>query len=561
MRIFVAVLCPFLATAQQTGRVDGRVVSALDGVPVSRAFVRLIGQTPPAQTSYLETTSSDGRFSAKGLPPGSYQATAERNGFRMVQQGPLLLNVVAGETSKTEIQLVPLAILSGVVTDENGDEVAAAAVRLLRYTVRYGQRMLISMTNGNTDDRGQFRLANVLPGRYYLAVSGPPNNNFAQVNEVRGLSSQTSDLPTYYPSSPDIRGAIMLEVQSANIENLRVRMRRGRTYSIKGTVVGSMIVANGPRPNLNLIPRSGDSGGSQLFAFLRPAGDFEMTGVAPGEYTMVVRFTDPADPVNVTFGRADVVVTNSNLENVTVRMEDNLEVSGKLTIEGFTDLNAYFADMNATRPSAPPGVAQPSRLGSIGLMPSDNSGAYAAEIQIQDDGTFRAKSIPPMSYLMNLSNLPSRTYVKARRLNGQDLSDSRLDLRSTGSIVVLELMLGAKPPSLTFKSPSGIVFAPSVRQTVSVWPTKPGFPDMAGGVRTMSLEPQLGVSPSHLPPGDYFAALWEEAPAQDLIQLPEFLAKFNTLATRVTLKEGETSTVELKVISKDASQKAVAEFP
>ena len=53
---------------------------------------------------------------------------------------------------------------------------------------------------------------------------------------------------------------------------------------------------------------------------------------------------------------------------------------------------------------------------------------------------------------------------------------------------------------------------------------------------------------------------WEEAPSE-FINVPDFLARFNEVAKRVTLREGETVTVEPTVILRDAARKAVAEFP
>jgi hypothetical protein len=45
------------------------------------------------------------------------------------------------------------------------------------------------------------------------------------------------------------------------------------------------------------------------------------------------------------------------------------------------------------------------------------------------------------------------------------------------------------------------------------------------------------------------------------MRVPEFLARFNGSAARVTVKEGETATVEAKVISREALRRAYAELP
>jgi hypothetical protein len=577
--VLVLLLTIAHAIAQQTGRIEGRVLTP-DGNPVPKASVRLVGGLPTPsqkQTAYVENTSSDGRFTVEGMVPGTYTAVAQRIGYispnqNQPAQRPFYVTVTAGETKPgVVIQLVPLASISGTVTDEDGDAVPGAQVRLLRYMYLQGTLRLQGIASATADDRGQFRLPNVQPGRYYLAASPSPAGNFSlgnQITEVRGRSAQESNLPTFYPSSADARGATLLEVKSSAIENLRVRMMRGRMFAIKGTVTGfNGGSAPGRRPSINVIPKGGDTGALNLGTQVRPAGDFETAAVPPGQYTVLARFTDPATPTKVTLGRAEVTVTNANVEGITLRMSEGMELTGKMTIDGIADMGSYMAGVTANRfqvPNSGASVQQPSRMPMLMLLPAETIPISTPPFVVQDDGSFRAQNVAPMKYSLIIQNLPPGSYVKSLRLNGQATDGNTLDFSGSGA--TLDMVLSTKGASLSFTAPDGVTPAspaegPPAAQMITVWRATPDSFSPTGGVQTAFLTPQGNAGLRGLAPGDYFAAMWEETPSQELIRIPDFLARFNTQAARVTLKEGESGTVQPKVISRAAVEKEMAQFP
>ena len=291
MRTVLALFLASICTAQQPGSIEGRVVTPT-GAPVPKATVRLVAPaSAPGQQSaaYVEVTSSDGRFVAEGIAPGRYNANAQRTGYAPVRTStgavtPVTVEIAAGETkSGIEIRLTPLAIISGMVTDADGDPVPGAQIRLMKYA--FSSRLtLTNSSGGNSDDRGMFRLPSVQPGRYYLSAlpPGAPANQ----NEIRGRSAREVNLPTFYPNAADVRGAVALSVDSAEVSNLNIRMLRGGLYSIKGNFVGP-----------DGAPVSGQistfsKGGEQppgINMQTRDPGVFQLSNMPPGEYTLVAQ--------------------------------------------------------------------------------------------------------------------------------------------------------------------------------------------------------------------------------------------------------------------------------
>jgi len=273
MRILwiLVALCS-LAAAQAPARVEGRVVSTT-GEPVRKATVRLVlnGQPPKA---YIELTGSDGRFLFEGVAPGRYSISAQKAGYGPASTAGTGSALVfeGGEARRgVEIRMTPASVVSGRLTDPDGDPVQGAQVQLMRRGYARGRRTLQYAVSAQTDDRGQYRITNVQPGHYYVLASDPAARTFGvNPNEIRGLSALEANLATYFPNSPDVGGSLLVYVGAgAEVDNLDIRMRRGRTYSVHGVAVDEsgapvqaqltlyQASAEGPSPNTQTTARPG----------------------------------------------------------------------------------------------------------------------------------------------------------------------------------------------------------------------------------------------------------------------------------------------------------------
>ena len=100
--------------AQATGTVNGRVVDATSGQPVSAAQITVNG------TTLGRSTGDDGRFTLSGVPTGSRVLTVRRIGY---QQQTRSVTVSAGTSATVDFSLVTSSVsLAGVVVTATGEE-------------------------------------------------------------------------------------------------------------------------------------------------------------------------------------------------------------------------------------------------------------------------------------------------------------------------------------------------------------------------------------------------------------------------------------------------------
>src|SRR4051794_31943754 len=118
------------ATPQKPGVVRGSVVSAT-GEPLKKAEVTLRAQGRGG-TGYSTTTDANGSFTFASVEPGTYAAIAQRNGYvsgDLTRRSLNTVTVTAGqEASSVVLKLTPQGVITGRVSDEDGDALAFAQV-------------------------------------------------------------------------------------------------------------------------------------------------------------------------------------------------------------------------------------------------------------------------------------------------------------------------------------------------------------------------------------------------------------------------------------------------
>src|SRR5438094_435244 len=98
------------------------------------------------------------------------------------------------------------------------------------------ERLFSKERRAQTNDRGEYRLFWITPGRYYLSaastnrpVPGVPFNPGGFTNKYPR---------TFYPSSSDVASAVPIEVQPAvELSGLDFRLNEQPTYRVRGRVV------------------------------------------------------------------------------------------------------------------------------------------------------------------------------------------------------------------------------------------------------------------------------------------------------------------------------------
>ena len=285
------------ADARPTAMIVGRVLDAASGVPVPGVTVSLFGGHIRGAEPPKLMTDPQGRFIYRNLPPGSYELMTTKPGYingaygRRRHDGPSRsVQLSRGErATDLTILLWRPGTISGVIVDEAGEPMVSAPVRAYRRTVVNGRSVLeLTGPSQGTDDRGSYRLANLEPGEYLVAVpaaggsaptslveayrAGGSTNDPARrelsatisatglsaasggnVTRVggrvvalpRGLAPPTGDgLPsvvyptTYYPAATAAREATMIALRSGEVKaGIDISMRPVPAVKVSGTVL------------------------------------------------------------------------------------------------------------------------------------------------------------------------------------------------------------------------------------------------------------------------------------------------------------------------------------
>jgi hypothetical protein len=551
-----------------TGRILGRVVSTDTGGPLRRAQVRL---TAPEIGVKTALTDAEGRFQFRELPAGRFTLNASKSGYVSVQYGqtrpfeqgrPIEL-ADKQVLDKADVAMPRGGVISGRIVDEFGDPLPDALVSAMRQTWSNGRRRLLPTgRTSQTNDLGQFRMYGLPPGEYYISASlrnidimmmdaallGGPSSG------ASGSTPSSGYAPTYFPGTTTagnaqrVTVAVGQEAQNTDFALAPVRLAKitGTVMTSDGKPLEGGIVTAVPTSRtgeVGLALMGGSTGRTSK------DGNFSIPSVAPGEYTLTVRSvriitSDGGDTMmfraTIGGGGADgpesetasvpVVVSGEDLSNVVIITSKGATASGRITFEG----------------GAAP-ASSSVRITSV-ATDADSPGMMAAGgATVKEDGSFQLKGLSGRR-LLRVNNLPPGWTLKSVRLNGDDVTDTGVEFKSGQDLSGLEVVASSRQTEI-----SGGVTASNGSAlkdyTVVVFSDDPQYwslpftrwvngtrPDQEGRFRL-----------SNLPAGSYNIV------AVDYIEAgawgdPDLLDRLKSHAKRITLSEGGSERVDLKLV-------------
>jgi protocatechuate 3,4-dioxygenase beta subunit len=366
------------------GLMVGQVVDATTKEPVPGVIVTVLGgptilasrglapagagqrgAPPEPEAPRQVLTDESGRFMFRDLAAGRYSLRAMSPGYLtgsygQTRPGGSSQTLELAEDEKrgdVVVRMWRTATLTGTVVDEAGEPVVGQTVRVLRRTVVGGRPRFVLSPTAQTDDRGAFRFANLMPGDYVVGAIFVSNTMPASTAEAyyqnimaggrsldspvyRALSSSgapsatgrgyrvgefiftpgTSTVlgagaapapasedtvliypTTFYPSARSISQATVMTLTAGEDRtaiNLQIRLMP--TVRVSGTLMGP----DGPVANtgVKLLPHEGDTTAIDLdleaaATATDASGTFTFLGVTPGPYLLkVLRVPRPASP-------------------------------------------------------------------------------------------------------------------------------------------------------------------------------------------------------------------------------------------------------------------------
>ena len=201
-----------------TASIEGTVISD-EAQPkrLRRALVALSGPALPG--GRVEITDDEGRFRFTGLGAGQYGLAVNKPGYagrfygssRVMSSGrggpavPANLSIRDGETRSIAMRLPRGAVITGGVTDTDGQPVPGVIVVVMadRFDRATGVRRLQATDTMAVDDRGVYRFFDLSAGQYVVYAQMLLSGEQQEVKRSAGDTRSLIAANTYYPSTAD----------------------------------------------------------------------------------------------------------------------------------------------------------------------------------------------------------------------------------------------------------------------------------------------------------------------------------------------------------------------
>ena len=524
--------------------VEGQVVNAVTGEPITRASVLLMrsapvpGETGPP-TSYSTQSNSTGQFVMKDIEPGKYRLTVNRNGyvtFTYGASGPMrpgtTLSLIRQQhLTDLALKLTPQAVITGRILDDEREPVANAQVALQSYRYVNGRKQLTSspLGGGNTtNDLGEYRLFGVAPGKYYVSVTPMPVGQMFAVDRSASAETEEDYVPTYYPGTVDPAAASQLDVPAGGqLRSIDLVLLKGRTVHVKGHITHGL--SGRQNVSIFLAPRNpGAMMGPMRNNQIDAAGNFDIRKVTPGQYNLTAVLNEGGMSRQA---RVPVDVGGTNVEGLNIVIGPGITVKGHLRAEG----DSATVDLSNVRLNL-----QPRESGGIMFGPMGQGKANA-------DGLFEISNATPDRYNLFVSGLPSGAYVKAIRSDQVDVLASGLDMTSGASPADIEIVISPKAGAVTGVAQNPNTGNPMPGAMVVLIPQDQQRKEQPTYYKFMASDQNGAFSLTGLTPGEYKAYAWEDIEIGAYMD-PDFMKPIEEKGEAVSMQEGEQKTLTLKVI-------------
>jgi len=530
-----------LASAQESvpaanaSPIAGTVVKEPGSQPLKKVLVQFIAEDQKAGGNYTASTDAGGHFHIENVLPGRYRLYLEKTGFvevnaRGIKSDVNVFTVQAGQTvDDLLLRMLPTAIISGRITDEDGDPMSG--VRVIAQKKKPGKSTRETTGSEATNDLGEYRLSGLFPGQYWIVAMPPPDiRDYEPQHEKSPQGDSPPDnryVTTYYPGTYDAMQASAVTLRADDEMPVNFTLVPARTYRVRGIVTG---VPAAQKPVVELVSRAGDSIHASEVG---PDGQFEVRGVAPGSY--VLRASAGTELQSLT-ARQDVNVVAADVEGVKLAPLPSFRLSGHLRIDGpaSADLTQYTVNLRQAELPEDPGF----------FMSQDFFGTNAPVDRL---GNFEWKNVNPGAYIVQVygGDGQSNFFLKSVKLGERNIETG---FTASGP-ATLDLLVSSKggtvEGAVVEKEKDVDNDHPVANATVVAVPEEKyrKLPDRFG----------IGSSDQHgrftirgVAPGSYTLYAWQDL-EEGVYRDADFLKSQEANGTAVKVEEGSHQTVELKL--------------
>jgi Carboxypeptidase regulatory-like domain len=539
---------------------QGVVVNGFNQNPLRKAKVTLKPVPGSASSSpYSVSTEADGGFKLEKVEPGRYILFAEKEGFvrgnygaaRPMGLGATLQLKEAQNLKDLTVKLTSQGALTGRILDADGEAVRGVFVYALKNQVMLGRKRLVPAAAPTaTDDRGQYRISSLAPGKYFLVATSQTQAAVLQQASTDAKPKKEKDAVdegyalTYYPNSPDVTGASPVDLRVGTEEiKLDLSMPKTRVFRISGKVVNA--VTNSPMKGviLQLIAGHGENVqtvSAAIRVIQAESGEFEIANIPAGPYTLFAVSQALEDPMAM---QLPITLTDQNLEGVVLSLGGGSDVPVAAKLEGAgADGQIANSDKDA-KPLSPAGVR-------VLLRMRENPAVGMASVVVDKENKAVLKKLQAERYTLTLLALPDGIYLKSARFAGQEVSDSVLDARSVPANASLDLLFAATSAEFTGMVrnekgepvPGAIVTLVAKRTDL---------------FRSATADQDGNFKVSNVAPGDYQVFAWEDLEG-DSAEDEDFRKPFSSRAVKVSMSPSDHKNQSLTMITRETVEQAQA---
>jgi hypothetical protein len=425
-----------------TFSISGTAVSATTGTPLDRAEVSLSTPGPRGSQVAESITTENGGFRFDHLQAGKYRLSASRRGYITAgyqDHDGFFTGIVTGRNLSTDglrLELLPTAIIGGVITDDSGEPIGGAQVHLFRMDQYTGEAKIVGAGQDTTDDTGTYEFARLKAGTYYVGVSASPWYAFhpGRKTDATGNPLPDDQQPhspldvaygmNFYENATDSASAsaialnagdrvdVNLSMHAVPAIHIQVTLRAAEQGASRGIVMPMLAqeVFGEQQMQPGGVTWTSTRGDSQQIG--------EFGGIAPGHYVLR-QFQQQGSSDGPRTATVDL--TTNQTVDFTAASVAGVDVSGKVVMAS--------------------GARLPNRT-RLSLVPPDGGSSRESTV-VDADGAFALHSVPPGRYDVQIGASGAQLAVAQMAANGAEVEGSHITVAAEPVLLAASLASGS----------------------------------------------------------------------------------------------------------------------
>lgn len=411
-----------------------------------------------------------------------------------------------------------LAEIRGRVLDTEGEPVAGVTIMVLRSTVTNGRRESLISKMATTNDRGEYRVAELPPGRYLVKAAGFQQTSVYLGDDPPMPNTQETFEPTWFPraQNEDTAAPVVLAPGAEAHADFLLELKPGRR--IRGRITN--LIPYQPVA-LQLFARGEDVALSRS-SINQENGSFEIRGVLDGAYRLRVIQLQPNQ--ELLFAERRIEVAGKDLDGIELALSPGWVMKGTVRLDGAAEeledrggVEISLVPLEGFRCASEPACVIPSHA----ISPRE----------------FEIRSLIPGRYRVWVAAYGA-VYVKSAKTGGADLLATTELVIGTGGPPQIEIVLAADGAKV-----SGSIVGPEVNALVLM-----AAESMARPPLTQTVDEDGSFTFYDVPPGTYRLHAFRQS-AEVEYAAPRILRQLAGSGMRVEVQPGGEVTVRLQALT------------